>query len=166
MKKKNTLFDALKREDLAKLNLVQESLQKEELQRFKFTTSEYERIVHYCGMLGYLSQKVVNGKIQTNKKGEIVYSSPSINEQMKTIKIFNSKNHRWGYLQKLKKGIFYGYFMLNDKGNSVFVPKYNFESNLQMFEIFKRMNCNDICKMTNLDRLKASAGIMELEVSS
>jgi hypothetical protein len=155
---KNTLFDSLRKEDLAKLDLVKIKIKKEELTRFKFTKKEYDEILNYCTMLGYVSIKKEQQKNVT-KNGLPVYTSPSMNNQGKTIKIFNSKTHRWGYLQKLKNGIFYGYFQSDEKGNSTFIPKYNFEANLNTFKLMLKM------KNISLERLKIASGIMELELS-
>jgi hypothetical protein len=156
--RKNNLFDSLKTEDIKKLSLLKETIVKEELTRLRFSSREYDEIVRYCSLLGYLVHKKDKGKMVIDN-GKAVYASPSINKQMKTIKIFNSKNHRWGYLQKLKDGIFYGYFNTNTNGDAIFIPKYSFDSNLEMFRIFSKLNSIDSI------RLKAAAGIIELEIS-
>ena len=155
---KKNLFDSLKKEDIQKLQLVKEKIQKEELTRYKFTTKEYEEIIHYCTMLGYVSHKKEKGKVQMNN-GRPAYASPSINNQMKTVKIFNSKTHKWGFIQKLKNGIFYGYFSTDNQGNATFVPKYDFAANLATLKLM--LNVKDI----SLSQLKTACGIVELETS-
>lgn len=151
------VFESLSKENLSKISLLKEEIEKEELTRLKFNRKEYDEIINYCSLLGYLVHKKENGKV-VMEKGQQVYASPSINNQMKTIKIFDSKHHKWGYLQKLKNGIFYGYFTKDSDGNSKFVPKYNFNSNLEMFKIFSNL------KSIDLVRLKAAAGIVEFEL--
>lgn len=150
------LFESLKQEDLQKVGLVREKLQKIELMRYKFTKKEYDEILSYCVKLGYVSHKKIDGELVL-KNGRPIISSPSINEQMKTVKIFNSKTRKWGYLQKLRNGIYYGYFSNDSKGNAVFVPKYSFAESLMTFKLMIGI------EGITLPQLKLACGIVELE---
>lgn len=151
-------LNLIKKESFSQLSFLKEKIEKQELSRLTFSKKEYEEIINYCIALGYYSLENVNGQIVATD-GKVKIASPCINNQMKTIKIFNTETHKWGFLQKLKDGVFYGYFQKDNNGNAKFVPKYNFTANLLMYHLFVNM------KRIDTKRLKLAAGIVELELA-
>lgn len=105
---------------LKQLDIVKIKLQKQEFKTMKITPSEFKFVEDYCKLLNY--------KI-------------SINNQMKTIKIWNEKLCLWGYVQKLNGIFYYGYFEKDSEGNKYFVKKYPLTDN---FSIYYKLFCSNL----------------------
>ena len=86
----------------------------------------------------------------------------SINNQQKTVKLFNPLTKRYGYLQKYNNVIWYGYFK-KDGDNNVFVKKIAININIEIFKSIKESTI-DYNTHGDVDNLcKMFCGIIELD---
>lgn len=142
---------------LEQMQLMKIKLDNQNFKKQQFTAREISMFEMFCQMLGYHF---------------------SINPHKQTIKIFNEKTFRFGYIQKLNGQYWYGYIKkLN--GSSNFIKKYPITDNLTVFTEIAKVHCNNIIRSEDKNTvsyeytnkikdlsanfLKLFCGIIELE---
>ena len=153
------------------LNMVKIKMEQETTLRLTFDSKEIRLFNQFCDKLGYAF---------------------TINDQKKTIKLFNNETFRYGYIQKLSRKatinrdkekqkvyiteFWYGYMKKMPDGNTAFVKKYTIDSNLSTFTSLKALKSKDVKESSYIvtsdaqnglkSIFKTFCGIIELDVTN